>query len=149
LAIAEDTPDPSVFVRFPLKDDPRTSFLVWTTTPWTLPANVALAVNPAVIYAKVERTTADGQKEYLILARDLVEKVLEGEQYKIVGDYKGVELKGWKYKPLFTFMPLEKPAHRVVLGGFVTTEDAPELCIRRLRSAPKICRWRWKTTCRC
>jgi isoleucyl-tRNA synthetase len=119
----ENTPDPSVFVRFPLKDDPRTSFLVWTTTPWTLPANVALAVNPRVMYAKVERTAADGQKEYLMMARDLVEKVLEGEQFKIIGDYKGSELKGWKYQPLFTFLPLEKLAHRVVLGEFVTTED--------------------------
>jgi isoleucyl-tRNA synthetase len=119
----EDTPDPSVFVRFPLKDDPKTAFLVWTTTPWTLPANVALAVHPDVMYAKVERTTPDGQKEYLILARDLVAAVLEGEEYKVVGDYKGRELKGKKYQPLFTFLPLDKPAHRVVLGTFVTTDE--------------------------
>jgi isoleucyl-tRNA synthetase len=123
LGYKENTPDPSVFVRFPLKDDPQTSFLVWTTTPWTLPANVALAVNPRVMYAKVERTTADGQKECLIMARNLVEKVLEGEQFRIIGDYKGNELKGWKYQPLFTFLPLEKQAHRVVTGEFVSTED--------------------------
>jgi isoleucyl-tRNA synthetase len=123
LGYKENTPDPSVFVRFPLMDDPKTSFLVWTTTPWTLPANVALAVHPRVMYAKVERSTADGQKEFLIMARDLVEKVLEGEQFKIIGDYKGSELKGWKYRPLFTFLPLEKQAHRVVTGDFVTTED--------------------------
>ncbi len=119
----ENTPDPSVFVRFPLKDDPKTAFLVWTTTPWTLPANVAVAVHPDVMYAKVERKTAAGEKEFLILARDLVEKVFEGEEVKIVGDYKGKELSGWKYQPLFTFLPLEKQAHRVVLGGFVTVED--------------------------
>jgi isoleucyl-tRNA synthetase len=119
----ENTPDPSVFVRFPLKDDPKTAFLVWTTTPWTLPANVAVAVHPDVMYAKVERKTAAGEKEYLILARDLVEKVFAGEEVKIVGDYKGKELSGWKYRPLFTFLPLEKQAHRVVLGGFVTVED--------------------------
>jgi isoleucyl-tRNA synthetase len=119
----ENTPDPSIFVRFPLKDDPKTAFLVWTTTPWTLPANVAVAVHPDVMYAKVERRTAAGEKEYLILARDLVEKVFEGEEVKIVGDYKGSELKGWKYQPLFTFLPLEKQAHRVVLGGFVTVEE--------------------------
>jgi isoleucyl-tRNA synthetase len=119
----EDTPDPSVFVRFPLQDDPKTAFLVWTTTPWTLPANVAVAVHPEVMYAKVERITAGGEKEFLILARDLVDKVFEGETVKVVGDYKGSELKGWKYKPLFTFLPLEKQAHRVVLGGFVTVED--------------------------
>jgi isoleucyl-tRNA synthetase len=119
----ENTPDPSIFVRFPLKDDPKTSLLVWTTTPWTLPANVAAAVHPDVMYAKVERKTADGETEYLILARDLVEKVFAGEEYKIVGDYLGKEMKGWRYQPLFTFLPLEKPAHRVVLGDFVTTED--------------------------
>jgi isoleucyl-tRNA synthetase len=119
----ENTPDPSIFVRFPLKDDPKTAFLVWTTTPWTLPANVAVAVHPDVMYAKVERKTAAGEKEYLILARDLVEKVFAGEEVKIVGDYKGKELSGWKYQPLFTFLPLEKQAHRVVLGGFVTVED--------------------------
>jgi len=119
----ENTPDPSIFVRFPLKDDPKTAFLVWTTTPWTLPSNVAVAVHPDVMYAKVERKTAGGEKEYLILARDLVETVFAGEEVKVVGDYKGRELKGWKYQPLFTFLPLEKPAHRVVLGGFVTTGE--------------------------
>ena len=119
----ENTPDPSIFVRLPLKDDPKTSLLVWTTTPWTLPANVAAAVHPDVMYVKVERKTAAGEKEYLILARDLVEKVFAGEEYKIVGDYLGREMKGWRYQPLFTFLPLEKPAHRVVLGEFVTTED--------------------------
>jgi isoleucyl-tRNA synthetase len=119
----ENTPDPSIFVRFPLKDAPKTAFLVWTTTPWTLPANVAVAVHPEVMYAKVEHATAGGEKEYLILARDLVEKVFEGDRVKIVGDYKGSELKGWKYQPLFTFLPLEKQAHRVVLGTFVTTAE--------------------------
>jgi isoleucyl-tRNA synthetase len=119
----ENTPDPSVFVRFPLRDDPQTAFLVWTTTPWTLPANVALAVHPKTMYARVERTTADGQHEFLILAKDLVEKVLQGDEYKIVGDYLGEELRGRRYQPLFTFMPLEKPAHRVILGDFVTTAE--------------------------
>jgi isoleucyl-tRNA synthetase len=119
----ENIPDPSIYVRFPLTDDPKTAFLVWTTTPWTLPANVAVAVHPDVMYAKVERATAGGEKECLILAKDLVEKVFEGEQVKIVGDYKGSELKGWKYRPLYTFLPLEKQAHRVVLGTFVTTGE--------------------------
>jgi isoleucyl-tRNA synthetase len=123
LGYRENTPDPSIFVRLPLKDDPKTSLLVWTTTPWTLPANVAAAVHPDVMYAKVERKTAEGGKEYLILARDLVPKVFAGEEVNIVGDYIGRELKGWRYQPLFTFLPLEKQAHRVVLGGFVTTGE--------------------------
>jgi len=123
LGYRENTPDPSIFVRFPLKDDPKTSLLVWTTTPWTLPANVAAAVHPDVMYAKVERKTSEGETEYLILARDLVAKVFAGEEYKIVGDYLGRELKGRRYQPLFTFLPLEKPAHLVVLAEYVTTED--------------------------
>ena len=122
LGYQDDTEDPSVFVRFPLKDEPNTSFLVWTTTPWTLPGNVALAVNPNVMYVKVERAV-NGSTEKLILAKDLVAKVLGADGWKIVGDYKGKELKGKSYKPLYSFMPFEGKAHYVVLGDFVTTSD--------------------------
>ena len=118
--------DPSVFVRFPLRDEPGTSFLAWTTTPWTLPGNVALAVHPEVRYVKVERMVGDaerGDKEYLILAKDLLEKVLRDDKYKVVHEYKGSELKGRHYRPLFTFMPPDRDAHYVVLGDFVTVED--------------------------
>src|SRR3989337_2696564 len=69
-----ETDDPSVFVRMPLKNRPDTSLLIWTTTPWTLPGNVAVAVHPEVDYVTVERTTQDGVKERLILAKALVEK---------------------------------------------------------------------------
>ncbi len=125
--------DPSVFVRMPLVDKPGTSLLVWTTTPWTLPANVAVAVGPEVDYVTVERTvpeTEEGVKsgtERLILAEALLEKVFRGEQVKVVERFKGKKLKGTKYHPLFTFMPLEKPAHFVILGDFVTTEDGTGL----------------------
>ncbi len=124
LGYQEDTPDPSVFVRFPLKDEPGTSFLVWTTTPWTLPANVALAVSPNVLYLKVERKTGDeGETEKLIIAKDLADKVLGEGQYKVIGDYKGTELAGKQYNPLYTFLPFDQKAHYVVLGDFVTTSD--------------------------
>jgi len=125
LGYEEDTEDPSVFVRFPLKDEPGTSFLVWTTTPWTLPGNVALAVHPNVLYLKVERKTGeeDGDTEKLIIAKDLADKVLGEGTYTVVGDYKGKELKGKQYKPLYTFLPFEEKAHYVVLGDFVTTDD--------------------------
>ncbi|MGA2112063.1 MAG: isoleucine--tRNA ligase [Anaerolineales bacterium] len=118
-----ETEDPSVYVRFPLKDDPRTSLLAWTTTPWTLPANVALAVHPDTLYARVECTNDTGEHEYLIVAKDLVETVLADRPHQVVGDYLGKELAGWRYQPLFTFLPLEKPAHRVILGNFVTTDE--------------------------
>ncbi len=122
LGYQEDTEDPSVFVRFPLKDEPGTSFLVWTTTPWTLPGNVALAVHPDVLYVKVERAV-NGSTEKLILAKELVEKVLGADGWKIVGDYKGKELKGKAYKPLYSFMTFSEKAHYLVAGDFVTTSD--------------------------
>lgn len=124
LGYQDNTEDPSVYVRFPLKDEPGTSFLVWTTTPWTLPANVALAVGADVIYLKVERSTGDsGETEKLIIAKDLADAVLGEGQYKVIGDYKGSELKGKQYNPLYTFLPFEGKAHYVVTGDFVTTTD--------------------------
>ncbi|MBM3151762.1 MAG: isoleucine--tRNA ligase [Chloroflexi bacterium] len=122
-----DATDPSVFVRLPLVDKPGTSLLVWTTTPWTLPANVAVAAGADVGYVTVERALPEGGKEKLILAEALLEKVFRGEEVKVVEHFKGKKLKGTKYHPLFTFMPLEKPAHYVILGDFVTTEDGAGL----------------------
>jgi len=132
MGYAEAT-DPSVFVRMPLVGKPDTSLLVWTTTPWTLPANVAVAAHPDIEYVTVERalpdtpTGASGGTERLILAEALLEKVFRSEEVKLVDHFKGKKLKGMKYRPLFTFMPLEKPAHYVILGDFVTTEDGTGL----------------------
>jgi isoleucyl-tRNA synthetase len=123
----EEVSDPSIFVRMPLVDRPDTSLLVWTTTPWTLPGNVAVAAHPDEEYVTVERTTEDGGTEKLILVKKLLEKVLAGEEVKVLNTFKGRKLKGEKYKPLFTFMPPEKPAHFVVLADFVTTEDGSGL----------------------
>jgi len=100
---------------------------VWTTTPWTLPGNVAVAVHPDVDYVIVERKFADDRKEKLILAKDLVEQVFREEEVEIFETFKGKKLKGVKYQPLFTFLALEKPAHYVVMGDFVTTEDGTGL----------------------
>ncbi len=126
----KDTVDPSIFVRMPLVDEEGTSLLVWTTTPWTLPGNVAVAAAANVEYVKVERDVelnGSKSKERLILARDLLQKVFGDEEVKIVDSFKGKKLQGVKYHPLFTFMPPEKPAHYVVLGDFVTTEDGTGL----------------------
>lgn len=122
----DDATDPSVFVRMPLVDKPDTSLLVWTTTPWTLPANVAVAAHPEVDYVTIERDN-DGTKEKLILAKNLVEKIFKDEEVKVVDSFKGKKLKGVKYQPLFTFVPVDKPAYFVVLGDFVTTEDGSGL----------------------
>lgn len=122
-----DATDPSVFVRMPLVDTPGTSLLVWTTTPWTLPANVAVAAGADIDYVTIERTMEDGTQERLILAESLLLKVFGEEQVRVVNRLKGRQLKGKHYKPLFTFMPTEKKAHYIVLGDFVTTEDGSGL----------------------
>ncbi|HEY3313571.1 MAG TPA: isoleucine--tRNA ligase [Anaerolineales bacterium] len=123
----DEAVDPSVFVRLPLMDEPGTSLLVWTTTPWTLPANVAVAAGADIDYVKVQHPMSDGGTEKLILAQALLEKVFRGEEVKVLDTFKGKKLKGTRYKPLFTFLPPEKPAHFVVLGDFVTTEDGTGL----------------------
>lgn len=127
LGYREDTKDPSVFVRLPLVDDNDTSLLVWTTTPWTLPANVAVAAGADVDYVKVEHALPEGGTEKLVLAEALLEKVFGEDKVKVLERMKGKQLKGKRYQPLFTFLPLEKPAHYVVLGDFVTIEDGTGL----------------------
>ncbi|MCE1255154.1 MAG: class I tRNA ligase family protein, partial [Anaerolineae bacterium] len=123
----KETEDPSIFVRMPLVDEPGTSLLVWTTTPWTLPANVAVAAAAEVDYVTIERDLPEGGQEKLILAQPLLEKLFGNEGYRVVATQKGKQLKGKRYNPLFTFLPLEKPAHFVILGDFVTTEDGSGL----------------------
>jgi isoleucyl-tRNA synthetase len=122
-----DAEDPSIYVRMPLMDEEGTSLLVWTTTPWTLPANVAVAAHPDVEYVKIEYEMHDGGSECLILAKDLLPTIFGDTEYKIVQEMKGKQLKGLRYKPLFTFLPTDKPAHYIVLADYVTTEDGSGL----------------------
>lgn len=111
-----DVRDPSIYVRMPLMNDPETAFLVWTTTPWTLISNVALALNPDLEYVLVEH---EGEK--LILAKSRL-SVLEGE-YKIRQSYYGSELNKQRYKRLFNYIPVEKDAFYTILGEFVSAEE--------------------------
>ncbi|MEP7104665.1 MAG: class I tRNA ligase family protein, partial [Chloroflexota bacterium] len=90
----DDIPDPSVYVRFRLRDDPRTSILSWTTTPWTLPGNVALAVGNDFDYVKVK-----AGEEYLILAGART-GVLHGD-FEVVERMQGRDLLGLQYEPLY------------------------------------------------
>lgn len=108
--------DPSIYVKMRLKGEKNTYFLVWTTTPWTLISNVALAFHPDVTYVKVRH-----QKDFLILAEERL-AVLEGD-YEIIDSFKGQELEGKDYEPLFTFCKTNKRAYYTVLGDFVTTEE--------------------------
>lgn len=125
-----ETTEASIFVRMPLLDEEDTSLLIWTTTPWTLPGNVAVAAGKDIEYVKIERELPNGDagaKEKLILAKALLEKVFGDEKVTILETFKGKQLKGKRYQPLFTFLPFEKPAHYVVLGDFVTTDDGSGL----------------------
>jgi isoleucyl-tRNA synthetase len=118
--------DPSVYVRFPLRDKPGVYFLAWTTTPWTLPGNVALAVGGDVQYVQVEIPLPDGEgTEQLILAEALVDRVLkiDPEQRRVVKRFKGKDLAGTHYNPLYTFLPVEGNYAYVTVGDFVSTED--------------------------
>jgi isoleucyl-tRNA synthetase len=116
----DDTVDPSVYVRFPLKSDPQTSILAWTTTPWTLPGNVGLAVDEDVDYVKVQQQR-DGRTEYLILAEARLE-VLDGE-YTVVERMKGRDLVDLDYEPPYRYLPPKERAWYVVAADFVSTDD--------------------------
>jgi isoleucyl-tRNA synthetase len=117
--------DPSIYVRFPVRDKPGVYFLAWTTTPWTLPANAALAVGEDVDYVQVEGPATEGEGvEQLILAEALMEKALrDPDEYKIVSRLKGSDLVGWRYKPLYTFLPVEQDYAYVVGADYVSTGD--------------------------
>ena len=115
--------DPSVMIRFPVKGEDRTSFLAWTTTPWTLPSNIALAVDAKTDYATVE---IEGG-ERLVLAAALVGKVL-GDDVKVVATRKGSELVGLSYEPPFRYAePEGGPAWEVVDADFVSLDSGSGL----------------------
>jgi isoleucyl-tRNA synthetase len=115
-----DVVDPSVYVRFPLEDDPTSALLVWTTTPWTLLSNVAAAVGPDIEYARVQDPSLEGR--YLWVAKDRVEPLF-GQETPVSATCRGSELIGKRYSPPYGFVPTGEGEHRVGPGGFVTTED--------------------------
>jgi isoleucyl-tRNA synthetase len=118
----KDVEDPSVYVKFPVTGEPNTHLLVWTTTPWTLPGNVAVAVNPEVTYAKVEYEGAT-----LILANALVEKVL-GEDAIAIDTLTGEQLTELTYDgPVFELTDRQPAPSPIITGDFVTTEDGTGL----------------------
>ncbi|KPL04220.1 MAG: isoleucyl-tRNA synthase [candidate division Zixibacteria bacterium SM23_73_2] len=114
----EEVEDPSVFVKMELEDEKGTYFLVWTTTPWTLISNVALAFGSELIYAKVEY-----KGERLILAKALLDSVLK-DDFKILEEFKGKKLEGKRYKPLYEFVKIDRSrAFYVTLADFVSLEE--------------------------
>jgi isoleucyl-tRNA synthetase len=128
----EDVKDLSVTAKFELVGEPGTYFLAWTTTPWTLPGNVGLAVGKNIDYVKVKATTEKGEEIY-VLAKSRLESVMKDISYEVVGEIKGVELIGKAYVPLYPFAKdiaadsekekFETNAFKVYEADFVTTED--------------------------
>jgi isoleucyl-tRNA synthetase len=121
----QDVTDPSVFVKFKLKDE-DTYLLAWTTTPWTLPANTAVAVNKDFEYIEVRLENG----EQFVLARELADKVLTDEKhkplaYETIRTLMGSELVGKEYEPLFE--DRGKNAHKVWDADYVTLEDGTGL----------------------
>jgi isoleucyl-tRNA synthetase len=111
----KDVKEASAYVKYKIKDEEK-YLLVWTTTPWTLPSNVALAVNKKYDYVEVTQ-----EDEHLILSRELLSK-LEGE-YEVVREFKGKELLGVEYEQMFKFYTPEEKAFYIVHGDFVTLTD--------------------------
>ncbi len=122
LGYKEGTVDPSVYVKFKVLDQANTYLLAWTTTPWTLPGNVALAVGEKLDYVKVRE--ADGSVLYLAAA--LTEQVLK-PGFEVLEQLKGRDLLGLHYEPLYHFYPRPEDTRQdyayVVAGDFVSTDD--------------------------
>lgn len=109
--------DPSIFVKFKLKNEDA-YFLAWTTTPWTLISNVALAVHPEKTYVKIRHNG-----ETLILAEERVGVLLKGELYDMLDGFSGIDLEKIEYIPLFDYAEPKKKAWYVVCADFVTMDD--------------------------
>ena len=123
----KDITDISVTVKFELMDEPDTYVLAWTTTPWTLPGNVALAVNPKIVYAKFQIPNSKFNGFY-IAAKDRIKEILE-ELVEISEEFQGSELIGKKYKPLFDYYAKNEQLEnrengwKIYAGDFVTTNE--------------------------
>ncbi len=117
-----DVSDTSAVARFKLIGQEKTYLLAWTTTPWTLPGNLALAVSENIEYAKVK-----SNGEHYILAKERVEEIFKDKEYEIAGTLRGKELAGLAYEPAFDLgnekINKNKNVYKVGVGDFVTTED--------------------------
>ncbi|MCP5463769.1 MAG: isoleucine--tRNA ligase [Deltaproteobacteria bacterium] len=119
----KEVQDPAVTVRFKIKDQDNTSFLAWTTTPWTLPSNLALAVHPELNYVKIKVLETG---EFLILGESRLKSYFKKEDaYEVIETYKGADLKDTHYEPLFPYFAerAQSGAFRVLVDDYVTDAD--------------------------
>lgn len=120
----QDVTDPSVYVKFKLVDG--STLLAWTTTPWTLPANTAVAVNEKLTYVELSFQGQSLEKETFIIAKELLGKVMQDEKhqplaYDVIREFKGKELVGKSYEPLF--VDRGENAHKVWSAPYVSHEE--------------------------
>ena len=121
----KDVKDLTCVAKFKLVDDER-YVLAWTTTPWTLPSNLALCVNKSYEYADVKVNVGSEEKpeyETYVIAKELVDTVLKGKEYEVLKTYKGEELLGLKYEQLMPFAKVEGKAFVIIHGDYVNLED--------------------------
>ena len=122
----KDVKDLTCIAKFKVKGKENTYILAWTTTPWTLPSNLALCVNKSYIYAEVKvnaGTEEEPKYENYILAKDLISSVLKDKEYELVKEFKGEELLGTEYEQLMPFAKPEGKAFAVIHGDYVTLTD--------------------------
>ncbi len=113
--------EPAIYVKLKIPSSKsKTYLLVWTTTPWTLPGNVAVAINPNVSYVKIKV-----DKEYLVLAKERMETL--GAKGEIIQEFKGKNLLGLEYEPLYKFIKPDKKAWYIISGDFVSLEEGTGL----------------------
>jgi isoleucyl-tRNA synthetase len=118
-----DVQDPAVTVAMPLRDDPKTALLIWTTTPWTLPSNLAIAVGEDLEYVKATRP--DDETMYIVATSRL--KAVLGDEAQVHETVTGRELIGLKYAPLFEYFADHENAFQVIASSHVTTDDGTGL----------------------
>jgi isoleucyl-tRNA synthetase len=115
-----DVKGPSITVSFPIVNQPGVSLLVWTTTPWTLPSNVALAVGPAITYVKVR----DKENVFILAKERLATYYRDPAEITIIEELPGTALVGLRYQPLFDYFSDRSPEFfKVTAASFVSTED--------------------------
>ncbi|WP_055665357.1 isoleucine--tRNA ligase [Desnuesiella massiliensis] len=114
----KDVKESTAFVKFKVKGEENKFILAWTTTPWTLPSNVALTINKKYDYAEIKV----GEETY-ILAKELIGKALGEVEYEVVKEFKGEAILGLEYEQLFKFYTPEEKAFIVIHGDFVTLTD--------------------------
>lgn len=117
--VYKDIIDPAVYVKFQLKNEENTYIIAWTTTPWTLPSNLALCVNKNIEYIKIKDLKT---KEYYILAEKCINRIYKNSDFEIILKYYGYELENKEYIPLFSYFD-DGRIFKIISADFVTSED--------------------------